>query len=108
MSALKMNNLTLSESIDRVSDHVLRAAREFERLKWLAEDLEPDALLPVEAYGRFLEGPIHWPGQRERAIAALAIHPDASARATLDAWPAPGKLVLLKRVALASDPEDLR
>ncbi len=107
MSALQLKHLTLNESIESVADYVLETAREFERLKWLAEDLEPHALLSADAYARFLTGPLRWPGQRERAIAALAIHPDPRARVTLRAWPAPDELAMLKRVALAADPEDL-
>jgi len=108
MHALKFEEDSFEKSVERMTRRVAEAARELERLKWLAEDLDVRALLPVECYQRFLTGKLHWPGQRERAVAALTVHEDPLARKILAEWDAPESLELLKRVAMATRAEELR
>ena len=104
MSAAQKQKRTESfqSRVEAVRDRVLDACREYERLRWLigrlgARTAEHD----VETLRSWLEGPVDWPGQREKAVAALAAHPDDAATEALREAELPETMELLRRVALS-------
>lgn len=100
------NRANLSEAALRIESHVLRAARELERLRWFASRISQEDT--TESYIDRLCGQITGPGQREHTIAGLALSTDPQARRVLAEWTPPEELELFVRLALSTDATTLQ